>query len=215
MADEYDEPDTMDSLDREEFAARFRHKEETAEVVRAPEEIAHLRQELTQLRSELAPREATTTLSIQVSKLREEMVQLQRETERRATANWVSSQMIEVRKDIGRRAAKEETQALRQELKRKTLVLREEVQCETTALEKDVARLRKQLGDLKREISDLSGPRDERLEELGPQLSTPPSYRYEKPYRLPSDLEHLLGETPRAVSEWQRAMDFDPYKHPD
>ncbi|WUJ35268.1 translation initiation factor IF-2 N-terminal domain-containing protein [Streptomyces sp. NBC_00386] len=184
--------------------------------------------EMVQLRTELATRAEMAALRTDAQTLREEMTNLRHEVGKRATANDLSSRVIEIRDAVGGRAAKEDVAALRQELQCRTSTLAEvqgrttsldrKLREKTTVIEEGVARLRKQVGALKREVADLSRQREESFYEESRKPPRPvPSYQSPPtpPYRGASDMEHLMGETPRAIYEQQKAREYDPYRDRD
>ncbi|MGX1268035.1 hypothetical protein [Streptomyces phaeoluteigriseus] len=170
------------------------HDDEPFEIAVDPAEISELRKEVTQLRQGmarlpdlLAPRSATTSLSVELSQLRDAVTQL------------------------------------RQEMGEKTSVIEKSargdsftdfmLQTKMKALEQQVAGLRKQFQEVS-ESANSSGSQQEFSE---PRSEPPIVQRYQpsdsKPYRYASDIEYMMRETPRAISEWEKP--YDPYRDRD
>ncbi|MFF1595463.1 translation initiation factor IF-2 N-terminal domain-containing protein [Streptomyces sp. NPDC058286] len=210
------------------------HQEETSEAAEAPEEIGQLRNEI-----ELATRAVMTAVSTEVTALRAEVAKLREQVagERKQVAQ-LRDGMTQFRDELAARPPEadvfhqvkllhQQVSQLQNELGKGAITtakvaagLRLELRCMATAHKEETARLRKQVGALKREVSDLSKQRDERAEEpLKPFYEQPkqPPGPYQpaatKPYRGATDLEYLLGETPRAIHEQEKARDFDIHRY--
>ncbi|MGY4935842.1 translation initiation factor IF-2 N-terminal domain-containing protein [Streptomyces sp. 900116325] len=245
--------DSQSQAAMSEHPGTVRHKEEASEMASALEEIGGLREEvrqlqvrqlreqmtqlreqMTQLPDNLAPRSATTSLSIELSQLRDAVTQLRQEMEEKTSAIETAVRRNRLLTDVSLRtkltALEQEVAGLRnqlrQEMEEKSSAIEEAVRrdrfltdfslrTKVTALEQEVAGLRNQ----QREASDSSKPSGSQPEEptyKGRDLPQPtPRYQPSdsKPYRYASDIEYMMRQTPRAISEWEKS--YDPYRDRD
>ncbi|MFE1289687.1 hypothetical protein [Streptomyces sp. NPDC058751] len=182
-------PVEREVVDADEFDA-FVESERARRYRELGKEVAQLRQEVAQLPDILAPRSATTSLSIELSQLRDAVTQLRQKMEER-------------------------TSAIEKAARRDAMLTNFGLRTKMTALEQEVAGLRRQL----QEASDSSKPSGSEPEEptYKRRDPSPPMPRYQqsdsKPYRYASDIEYMMRQTPRAISEWEKP--YDPYRDRD
>ncbi|MGW7614163.1 hypothetical protein ACWGKW_44510 [Streptomyces sp. NPDC054766] len=126
-----------------------RHHEESAEVAEPSEELSQLRNE-----TELATRAVMNAVSTNVTKLRKELTQLENVLAPRSATTSLSIEMSQLHAEVAQ--LRQEIGDLRQDLGRQVSAIEETVRRKTAPLGKDVAHLGRQVHALQQEVSNLS-----------------------------------------------------------
>ncbi|MEU2909148.1 hypothetical protein ACFYM3_16250 [Streptomyces massasporeus] len=229
-ADEFDAFIALERARRYQMAMRqparmAPHDDEPFELAREPAEIGELRKEMAQLRQEMAQlrsqpspqsvmdslRLTAALLKIQITQLRQEVDRLRGELEQ-GVADAIKSVSVLHEELQG-------TKSVAEKSFREAALTDVGTGAKISALERAVDDLRKQLQAVKQEVSDSAKSSGSRPQEPSAARDVPPRSlpRYQpsdsKPYRYASDIEYMMRQTPRAISEWEKP--YDPYRDRD